>query len=824
MDGFKRKTPEEILQSISKLHRGTLKIYIGPVSGSGKTYHMLEEGQTLLQQGVDVVICAVSTLQRPETVEQVGELERVPSIHWFQDGAEHKDLNLDALVARNPEVVLADGLAHRNRKDARFPTRLEDIRYLLSKGISVITTVNVYELEGYAELAYRMTGIEARCTVPADTLEMADEVRLIDVTPETILNRMAEGHLPDGKDKAVFKRGNLSVLRELALRLVAEDVGESLRNYREDLGLIGPTGTGERILVSAQYHWNGSIYVRRGQQIAKRLNGELMVVTFRSAKQTLSKEAATFRRSIVKLAEKVGGSFEELPFRSRRMIPRTLAEYAKKHGVTRIVMGHTKRTRWQEIWHGSVVDRLLKRARNMDVFLVADRAEHDGERVLPAKFASLEDRQRYRRLSEKEVDKRIGDIKRGKFKVYIGAAPGVGKTYMMLREGNDLARKGIDARIGLLETHGRQETIAQTGALSLIPRQQIVYQGITLEEMDAVAIMQACPEVVLVDELAHTNVPGSRNKKRYEDVLEILDAGISVITTVNVQHLESLNDAVEQITGIRVRETVPDSILQLADEVQLIDVAPEALRSRMRDGKIYAMAKVEQALSNFFKTGNLIALRELALREIADDVDERLESLERNSSLRGPWRRRESIFVCVNDTPHAQRLVRRGFRTAYRLKAPWSVHYVQVGPAKGIGASSRGGAYSDDGATSRGGAAADGEATSGGGATSDGKATSGTGSSPAGEPSRNLEALERLTVRLGGKFVVHRAESRKEIANVLSAHADKAEATQLVFGQSKVSWWEAFLHGSVVKNMIRMSRHRDILIVADYEAKEGEER
>ncbi|QHT59466.1 histidine kinase [Paenibacillus lycopersici] len=777
MEGFKRKTPEEMLQSISKLHRGTLKIYIGPVSGSGKTYHMLREGQALRQQGVDVVLCAVSTLRRPETVEQVGELERVPSIHWFRDGTEYKDLNLDALAERNPEVVLADGLAHRNREGARFPTRLEDIRFLLDKGISVITTVNVYELDGYTELAHKLTGIEAKCTVPADTLELADEVRLIDVTPETILNRLAEGHLQGSADLPAFKRGNLGVLRELALRLVAEDVGESLRSYREELGLSGPAGTGERILVSAQYHWNGSIYVRRGQQIAKRLNGELIVVTFRNKKQALSKEAAAYRRSIVKLAEKVGGSFEELPFRNRRLIPRTIVEYALKHGITRIVMGHTKHTRWQELRQGSIVDRLLKLARNMDVFLVADRAEHEGERLLPAKFASAEERQRYRRLSEKEVDKRIGEIRRGTFKVYIGSAPGVGKTYMMLRDGNDLLRKGIDVRIGLLETHERPETIAQIGGLALIPRQRIVYQGVSLEELDTDAVIQACPEVVLVDELAHTNVPGSRNKKRYEDVLAILDAGISVISTVNVQHLESLNDAVEQITGIRVRETVPDSILRLADEVQLIDVAPEALRNRMREGKIYAMGKVEQALSNFFKTGNLIALRELALREIADDVDERLESLERNSSLRGPYRKRESIFVCVNDTPRAQRLIRRGFRTAYRLKAPWSVNYVRIGQARG-----------------------------------------------GGEPDRNLEALERLTVRLGGKFDVHRAESHREIANVLSAKADQAEATQLVLGQSSVSWRELFLHGSVVKNLIGLSRHRDILIVADYAAKEGEER
>jgi two-component system, OmpR family, sensor histidine kinase KdpD len=773
LESFKRKTPAEILHSISKLHRGRLKIYIGPVSGSGKTYHMLREGHTLRQQGIDVVICAVSTLQRPETVEQLGDLERVPSIYWSKDGVELKDLNLDALLERNPEVVLVDGLAHWNRPDARFRTRLEDIKFLLSHDISVITTVNVYELVGYTEIAKKLTGIEVEHTVPADTLELADEVRLIDVTPETILSRLAEGHLKVNKDTSIFKRGNLGVLRELALRLVAEDVNESLNEHREEMGLIGPSGATERILVSTQYHWNGSIYVRRGEQIAKRLNGDLVVATFRNFKKQLSKEAITFRRNIIKLVEKVGGEFEELPFPNRRSIPKTLVKYATRHNITRIVMGHTKHTRWQEFWQGSIINDLLKITRNIDVFLVADRAEHEGERILPARIKSTKEKQVYRRLSEQEVAESIGKIKRGKFKVYIGAAPGVGKTYMMLRDGNDHLKKGIDVQIGLLETHNRKETIAQIGSLKVIPRENNVYQGVTLEEMDTEAIIRSCPEVVLIDELAHTNVPGSKNKKRYEDVLEILDAGISVITTVNVQHLESLNDAVEQITGIRVRETVPDSILQMADEVQLIDVSPEALQQRMREGRIYDMTKVDQALNNFFKTGNLIALRELALREIADDVDERLESLERKSSLRGPWRRKEVIFVCVNSTPHAERLIRRGFRTAYRLKAAWYVNYVQVGDT-----------ISD-------------------------------------ELKLRLNAMERLTVRLGGKFIVHKCPKPKQIAHVLSSKADEVETTQLVIGQSQLSFWEELRKGSVVRQLIRSSRHMDVLIVADFDPNIG---
>jgi two-component system sensor histidine kinase KdpD len=273
----------------------------------------------------------------------------------------------------------------------------------------------------------------------------------------------------------------------------------------------------------------------------------------------------------------------------------------------------------------------------------------------------------------------------------------------------------------------------------------------------------------LVDELAHTNVPGSKNKKRYEDVLEILEAGINVITTVNVQHLESLNDAVHQITGIKVRETVPDNILLLADEVQLIDVSPQALQQRMKEGKVYDLQKVDQALNNFFKTGNLIALRELALREIADDVDERLESLERKSSLRGPWRKKEVIFICVNDTPHAERLIRRGFRIAYRLKATWYVNFVQTDDRKG------------------------------------------------NDLNKRLEVLKKLTVRLGGKFQIHLSEGTQNIPQVLASKADEAGATQMIVGQSKQYFWEELWKGSVVIRLLRLVRNMDVLVVADYD-------
>jgi len=756
------------LHSISKWHRGRLIILIGAVSGSGKTYHMLREGQALKKQGIDVVICAVTTRQRPETVEQIGDLERIPSIHWFDHSVERKDLNLDALIERNPEVVLVDDLAHSNRESARFPARWDDIQYLLSHGISVFTTVNVFELEGANELAKAYAGIETKETVPVNVLEWADEVRLIDVTPETILKRYADGHLRGNPGQFVFERGNLGILRELALRLVAEGVNDSLDKHREETGLVGPSGVSERILVSAQYHWNGSIHIRRGQQIAKRLGGDLLIVAFVNRKQALTKEAEAFKRSILKLAEKVGGEFLELPLISRRALPGKLIRYALEQNVTRIVMGHSKQSRWQEFRHGSIVNDILRTTKNIDIFLVADRIEHDGERILPAKVTEAATNDMYKRLSFPEAEQMISRIRRGKLKVYIGAAPGVGKTYAMLREGNYLLKKGIDVVIGLLETHGRQETADQIGQLSAIERRMVDYRGTALKEMDTEAIIRRNPEVVLIDELAHTNVPGSKHKKRYEDVLEVLNAGISVITTVNVQHLESLNDAVEQITGIRVKETVPDAILRMADEAELIDATAQTLRQRMRDGKVYAREKIQQALGHFFKTGNLIALRELALREIADDVDERLESWEQRSSLRGPWRRQEMIFVCVNIGPNAERLIRRGFRIAYRLKAPWVVTYV-CGHNRQTG------------------------------------------------EEKKVEALETLTARLGGKFEVISETSPRDIAGAIRSKAKEYQATQIIIGQSKRSRWLRLRQGSVVSRLLRLARDTDVLVVAHFD-------
>lgn len=267
--------------------------------------------------------------------------------------------------------------------------------------------------------------------------------------------------------------------------------------------------------------------------------------------------------------------------------------------------------------------------------------------------------------------------KRGHHKIIIGAAPGVGKTYRMLQEAHHLLKIGVDVVVGLVETHGRQETEALLDGLTLIPRQKIAYKTIFLEEMDKEAILTRQPKTVLIDELAHTNVKGSQHGKRYEDVEEILNAGVNVISTVNIQHIESLNDLVSRITGIQVNERVPDRIIEAADEIVLVDISADELQDRLKKGKIYAKEKIEQSLSNFFKKGNLVALRELALREVANNVEEQAQADPIFCPLEATGVH-ERILVCISTHPEAQRLIRRGYRVADRMCGELMVLYVKL--------------------------------------------------------------------------------------------------------------------------------------------------
>ncbi|MGP4074729.1 KdpD-like non-kinase potassium sensor [Halobacillus sp. K22] len=374
----------------------------------------------------------------------------------------------------------------------------------------------------------------------------------------------------------------------------------------------------------------------------------------------------------------------------------------------------------------------------------------------------MESNDKPRRKSPEEFLKDIEDSKKGQFKLYIGSAPGVGKTYRMLQEAHEMRESGIDVVIGLIESHGRKDTEALIEDIETIPLKDIPYKGHVLKELDVDSIIARKPEVVFIDELAHTNVPGSTNKKRYEDVLVILNEGINVISAVNIQHLESLHDKIQQITGVKVRERLPDTILQEAKEIILIDVTPEILQERLRTGRIYDSTKIQQALQNFFNRNNLSALRELALREVADDVDERIEKINEAQGGIPFFNASERIMVCVQYDANAEMLIRRGWRFAKRLNAPLYVLHIATKPNE-----------------------------------------------------NHLKRWRELCNQFNATFIVEEKRDDRNIPRAITDIATKYRVTQIIMGQSARSRWEEITKGSIVNNIMRYTDGIDIHIVAE---------
>jgi two-component system sensor histidine kinase KdpD len=349
-----------------------------------------------------------------------------------------------------------------------------------------------------------------------------------------------------------------------------------------------------------------------------------------------------------------------------------------------------------------------------------------------------------------------------RLRVYIGAAPGVGKTFQMLEAAHVLRKQGVDIVIGLIETHGRAETAELVHDLEIIPQKEIPYRSVILREMDLDAILKRHPHTVIVDELAHTNVPGSRNRKRYEDVLELLDAGINVMTAVNVQHLETLNDAVARSASTVIRETIPDSLLKRADEVVNVDVTVDELRDRLRQGKIYAPEKIEQSLANFFRKGNLNMLRELALRTTAEQVGTAASEYRRTQGLeQAPMP--EKVMVCLSVRPGTERLLRVGARIAGRLATNWYAVYVEPPDQDRR--------HND------------------------------------GEAFQRMEEYVKLAHDLGAKTVMLKS---KNVADALIAFAQQENISHVVFGQSARSRFDILLRGSVLNRFL--SEVRDVTV------------
>jgi two-component system sensor histidine kinase KdpD len=357
----------------------------------------------------------------------------------------------------------------------------------------------------------------------------------------------------------------------------------------------------------------------------------------------------------------------------------------------------------------------------------------------------------------------IRQQKRGRLKIYLGFAAGVGKTYEMLQEAHRLKRQGVDVVLGIVETHGRTETAALVEGLEQVPRRRIEYHGVVLEEMDLDALLARRPGVALVDELAHTNAPGSRNAKRYQDVEELIRAGINVISTLNIQHLESLYDLVDKATGVKVKERIPDYVLGMADQLVLVDVSAEDLRERLQAGKIYPAERIERALSNFFTQENLTQLRELALEEMAHRLDRRRQGNkdgeQRTSS--------ERVMVCLGSRgPNAERLLRKASRLADRLGAPWYAVYIQT-PSEAL--------HRIDAATQR-----------------------------------QITNTLTLTQQLGGTPFTFKGS---DVVSAIAAFAQEYGITHIVLGRSRQPWYRRWFGQSVLERLLQTVPGADVIVV-----------
>jgi two-component system sensor histidine kinase KdpD len=641
----KRLEPDEILKQIVKLSTGRHKIYLGMAPGVGKTCKMLEEARDLKKKGIDIVIGYIENQGRSDNNTLIGYFESIPKKCFKINGKDFFELDVEAVIERRPATVIIDELAHSNIPGSLNQKRYEDVQEILKNGISVLSTLNIHHLESIAPIIEKNLGIKINETIPDWVLNQANETVLIDIPIDDLHERLKSKNIYSQDQlkhayKNFFKRSNLFLLRDLALNVLAERVdievvSEKLKAKIKD-----------RILVACKPELNSNRLIKHAGIIASITHGDLDVLCILNEK--VEESITTSLRESTK--EYKGNFF--LIKDLKKSIADELVHFVKLNRITQVVMGHQKEKKIKELFSKTTLFDLMGKTTNLDILIVGSN-EEEGFNIL-------------NKISDESTIQKQEKHNFGKLKIHIGMAPGVGKTYKMLQDARALHDQGKNVLLGVIDTHGRPETSQMMAEMPLLPQKLIQHKEKYMQEFDLEGAILAKPEYILVDELAHTNVPGSINNKRYQDVQYLLRAGINVMSTVNIQHIESLNDIVEQVTGIKVRETVPDWIISHASEIVLIDLSPEALQERLKAGKIYSLDKIEQALTHFFQKRNLIALRELSLREVAESVEHELY----------PKNKKGKILSLIDINSDTLRLIRKSARLASRLQSELIVMHI----------------------------------------------------------------------------------------------------------------------------------------------------
>ncbi|MGC1758175.1 MAG: hypothetical protein WA742_02370 [Candidatus Cybelea sp.] len=606
---------EELLRELGR--RARLVVYIASAPGSGKTRRLLEDARRLAADGKRVVIGWIETKKRPDLERLADGLPRIlPRLVTIGDRV-FEDFDYEATLREKPDVVILDELAHDNLGDAAHAKRWQDALALKERGISVIGAFNIQHLETVAPTAEALIGYPVREIVPLSFLQAADEVVALDVSPRLLQSRVKAGKIVNEQDvdralNGVFKEQTLYMLRELLLRTV-------------DNLTLPVVQAGRASTAAAVVYPNIDVtpYLKRTAAIAEALDLGLESVPTPGVNTS----------SLERITRELGGEM------LHEMVD---PAKAPDDGLRASLVA---------LPDGKIAANLANAPLPFDLFIVGAGQTYLGENPARSPY------------SQTAGDRlRVGY---GKLTVYLGAAAGAGKTYAMLDRAHQLQADGVNVVVGFVETHGRRETAALLDGLEIIPPKVVSVNGITYKEFDRDALIARKPQVALIDELAHTNAPGSIAPKRFYDVLAVLRAGIDVITTLNVQHLETLGDTVFRLTGTIVRETLPDGILSLADDVILIDVTPETLRQRLREGKIYPPDRCDVALANFFRTENLYALRELALREAL--------RARRRERIASPF---ERILLAIGSRSIDLPMIARANRVAARLAIEFAIAHV----------------------------------------------------------------------------------------------------------------------------------------------------
>ena len=618
----RRPAALELLKDVGAQARLTVFVSFAP--GAGKTYRLLGEAQQLRQSGVNVAIGWIETKGRAD-LERLSEgLPRIPPRMVERGSATFYEFDFEATLAARPQVVVLDELAHTNLPGSPHAKRWQDALALREAGISVLGAMNIAHLDTVAATAEALIGYPIREIVPVSFLKAADQVIAIDVEREQLEARLYAGAIvrKDDIDRALqgpLRPQTLRALRELMIRTVDDLTVPALPAARIStaLALLAPGRSDaflDRVMAFAgAFNLDVALLPEPGMDSA---SVEHLATALGA--QLVTQSGFDFARP--RLAD-LAASFVALP-------------------------------------NGRISRDFLKAPIDRDVLVIAKIDQADQE-------AGDDFRQHpYARTAGDRM--RVGY---GRLTVYLGAAAGCGKTYAMLEQAQQLKAQGVDVVVAFVETHKRADTEKKLAGLEILPRLETNSGGLRYSELDFEALLRRRPQVALIDELAHTNAPGSKFHKRYEDVLSVLRTGTSVLTTLNVQHLEGLNDVVHRLTGVTVRETMPDGILELADDIVLIDASAQTLRDRLRAGKIYPKERIEAALGSFFRTENLTALRELALRE----------ALRARTVSRAPHVVSE-IVLGVAARERDTQLVQRAARLAKRLDAEFTVVHVLAKP------------------------------------------------------------------------------------------------------------------------------------------------